>query len=85
MKIDDHYTIEHDSTCWTLSYEKIGDINPDTEKPKISKWQTYHISLKQALEAYFDAKLAEGDNVSPEGIKSLYGAIKTFYEDFKKL
>ncbi len=54
MKLDEFYTVEPDTACWTLTYEKIGDINPKTGKPTITRDASYHANLKQALVKYLD-------------------------------
>lgn len=57
MRLDEFYTVEPDASCWTLTYAKSGDINPDTGKPIISRDVSYHANLKQALLKYLDEAL----------------------------
>lgn len=40
-----------------LQYEKKGDINPKTGKPKTTRDVSYHANLKQALSKYLDESL----------------------------
>ncbi len=54
MKLDEFYTVESDTACWVLTYEKEGDINPNTGKPIITRDVSYHANLKQALVKYLD-------------------------------
>lgn len=57
IQLDENYSIESDSACWTLTYEKQGAINPKTGKPIISRDASYHANLKQALVKYLDNSL----------------------------
>ncbi len=54
IQLDKHYRIERDAASWNLVYEKQGDINPDTGKPRMSRDVTYHANLKGALTFYLD-------------------------------
>ena len=65
MRLDEFYTVIDDGNCWTLAYEKEGDVNPKTGKPTISRDASYHANLKQALTAYFHKNLA-GDRTWQE-------------------
>lgn len=49
IQLDKHYRVEEDSNSWNLVYEKLGDINPKTNKPTVSSNVSYHANLKQAL------------------------------------
>ncbi len=55
MEIDEFFTVENDQNGWTLSYDKPGEINPQTGKVTHTTWQTYHISLAQCLKKYLDS------------------------------
>lgn len=57
IQLDENYSIESDAACWTLTYEKEGDINPKTGKPIVSRDASYHANLKQALVKYLDNSL----------------------------
>lgn len=63
IKLDDYYTIESDASCWSLLYEKQGDINPNTGKPIVSRDASYHANLKQALHKYLDNCLKQPESV----------------------
>lgn len=63
MKLDKFYTLEPDTACWVLTYEKTGDINPKTGKPTISRETSYHANFKQALVAYADKCLEPSTDV----------------------
>lgn len=54
MQLDEFYTVEKDARCWILTYEKIGPEKNDKGKLVISRDQTYHANLKQALVYYLD-------------------------------
>ena len=62
--LDDNYRIESSENQWTLKFEKIGDINPTTQKPIISKNEFFHNSLQNALKSYIDKKLKVGEDIS---------------------
>jgi len=57
IQLDEFYRVEHDAACWTLVYEKHGDINPNTGKPKTSRDAAYFPNLKQTLIRYLDESL----------------------------
>ena len=63
MRLDENWTVEPDTRCWVLTYEKTGDINPKTGKPTITSNQSYHANLKQALLAYLDKYLEPSKDV----------------------
>lgn len=63
IRLDEFYTIESDARCWVLTYEKSGDINPDTGKPTISRDVSYHANLKQLLTRYLDDCLRPSTNL----------------------
>lgn len=63
MKLDEFYTVEPDTACWVLTYEKQGDINPKTGKPTISRDVSYHADLKQSLVAYLDKCLEPSTDI----------------------
>lgn len=52
MKIDENWSIEADSACWILSFEKEGEVNPKTGRPKMTRTQTYHATLASGLRWY---------------------------------
>lgn len=54
MKLDEFYTVEKDSRCWILTYEKIGPEINEKGNPVVSRDETYHANLKQALTYYLD-------------------------------
>ena len=84
MKIDDNFTIEPESNCWTLNYRRENPINEATGKATITTWQTFHMTLKQALDVYFDHKLKQGEIV-PANIIEIGKAIETVYKQIQKL
>jgi len=57
--LDKNYTIVPDAACWQLIYRKEGKINQETGKPTISRDQTFHANLSQALHTYIDLELRE--------------------------
>ena len=57
IQLDENYSIESDTACWVLNYEKEGEINPKTGKPIISPDASYHANLRQALAKYLDNAL----------------------------
>ena len=69
MRLDENWTVEPDTRCWVLTYEKAGDINPKTGKPTITSNQSYHANLKQALNAYLDKCLESAESI--EDVKDL--------------
>lgn len=57
IKLDDHFYLKNDSTSWTLVYEKEGEVNNKTGKPKITR-RTWHTgTVDQALKRYIDESL----------------------------
>jgi len=54
IRIDEHFSLAADTHCVALYYEKQGDINPETGKHKVSKWETYHANVEQALKKWKD-------------------------------
>lgn len=54
IHLDDTHRIEADSTCWTLINHVIGEINPATQKPKMSYSATYYPNLEVTLKRYLD-------------------------------
>lgn len=59
IKIDEHYTLTPSKHCWTLKYEKEGDINPDTDRPTITRRESFHGSFEQAIRKYADERLKD--------------------------
>jgi len=80
IKLDENFTIDSDAACWTLTYEKTGDINPSTGKPTVSRDVSYHMNLKQALSRYLD------DCLKPStGIQDVLRRISEVEEKIEKL
>jgi len=63
IKLDDEFTLESDINNWTLKYCKEGDINPETGKPTITKWESYHGDLKFALIKYLNSAPKDAGDV----------------------
>lgn len=63
IRLDDFYTVDDESACWSLTYRKEGDINPTTGKPSISTDVSYHANLKQALTKYLDESLKGSESL----------------------
>ena len=84
IQLDENFTIEPEPNCWTLNYRAEGSVNEKTGKPTITTRQTFHISLKQTLEAYFDEKLKTAE-IIPDNILKIGEAIKTVYSQIKNL
>ena len=61
IKLDETFRIEPDGFNFTLIKEKLGDINPETGKPTISKGQWYPPTLKDALKSYVRESCRELD------------------------
>lgn len=57
MKLDEFYTLEKESIGWHLTRLEYGDINPDTGKPIMSKKDTWHATMRNALVHYVDESL----------------------------
>lgn len=85
MKLDENYSLTHDSNCWILMFDKDGDLNEETGRPKHSHWETYHVSCKQALEKYIDSKMKEVDGLYPIWVDELYKSIESSYAKLKDL
>lgn len=79
IQLDKHYRIERDTASWNLVYEKQGEVNPNTGKPKMSRDVTYHANLKQALVTYLDVSL-EGST----DVQSVVAAISAAEERIEK-
>lgn len=65
IKLDENFTIEHDTFCWTLKFQKENEV-PDKKnggtKKVITKNETYHPSIRSALSKYCDSCLKiDGD------------------------
>ena len=56
-KIDENYSIEKDAHAFSLKYYKIGDINPDTGKPVITKGEWYFPTINMCLKKYVQESL----------------------------
>lgn len=59
IKLDDNWRIEADSASWNLLYEKVGDINPDTGKPMVSRDVAYYPTLATAFYGYLDKTMKD--------------------------
>lgn len=57
IQLDEHWRIEPDAACWQLRYEKQGAINKKTNKPSLTKVDSFHATLTQALTVYLDESL----------------------------
>ena len=63
MKLDNNFTLENDSNCWTLKYEKETDrINAKTGKAIIESNQWYFADIKQSLKWYCDKAVKPCNN-----------------------
>ena len=70
MRIDKDYTIEKDSLQFILKYEhKTGELNKKGEEI-VSRSQTYHKSLKDALRSYVN-KVADPSQSSLDILSQL--------------
>ena len=64
MRLDEHWTVEPDTRCWTLTYKApTGKISEKTGDPTFSTDQTYHANLKQALVVYLDKCLEPSTDI----------------------
>lgn len=84
MKLDENFTIESDTNCWILLFRSTGPVSAKTGEPTTSEKRSYHMSLKQALKAYFDEKLKLIELV-PENILQIGEAIQTVYSQIENL
>ena len=66
IQLDEDYRIEASENQWTLRFEKVGEINPTTGKPTISKNEFFHNTLENALKSYVDKKLKQGGEIFTE-------------------
>ena len=58
IKLDEFYTVEDDTNCWTLTYKKAtGKTSETTGDPTYTVKPTYHANLRQALSKYLDESL----------------------------
>lgn len=73
IKLDEFYRVEEDSHSWNLVYEKQGDINPNTGKPKLSSDVSYHANLRQALSWYLH-KSQSGSTTIHEAVTAMLEA-----------
>lgn len=64
--LDENYTLTASEYNWTLKYEKEGEVNLVTGKPKVSRDETYHRTMNQGLAAYVDKKLKTGHEISAD-------------------
>jgi len=63
MRLDENFTLENDTNCWTLVYAKISDQLNDKGNPIVSRGQTYHGSIKAALISYCDKALKPCESI----------------------
>lgn len=82
IKLDENYTIEGTANYWLLRYEKTGDINAETGKPKISRNEYYHNTLQNALASYADKKLKEIEDI-PAGVLKLSEDLKQLFNEIR--
>ena len=54
IKLDDNWSVESDTSSWNLHYEKEGEINPKTGKPMMTRNESYHARLVDALKCYLN-------------------------------
>ncbi len=80
IQIDDNWSVESDASSWNLHFEKIGDINPNTEKPIITRDVSYHVRLKDALKFYLNETMKDATDV-----KSLIARIELAEANIDKL
>jgi hypothetical protein len=83
IKLDSFFTITAGPDSVILKYEKEGDaINPKTGRKRVTKWQSYHPSVKHALKAYLDYqlrfKLTSGLDALTKAVKELHQSIIDF-------
>lgn len=76
IKLDENYHLEADDVCWTLTFEKEGEMNEKTGKPKFTRNQSYYGQLNHALTAYVDKK-AKGSDSAKELLKRFNEVEKT--------
>lgn len=79
MIIDENYTIEKDAHNYILKYEKEGEMNPKTNKLTITRSESFHMTMRDALNSYMDKVIG-----CPEEISELLDAIKTAQETVNK-
>lgn len=83
VDLDEKYSIWAGLDNVTLYYESVSnDINPKTGKPIVSKWQTYHATLGQALVRYLDMNLRASQDIKEvsEKIKELENTLLTRFK-----
>jgi hypothetical protein len=83
MVLDSNYTIERDSYNVILKYYNEGEINPDTEKPTITKVEYYYPSLETALIAYTNKVANYGNDIQAllDELKTLRGTITSLVKE----
>ena len=74
MRLDENFTVENDTNCWTLYYEK--EKKNDKGELYTSRSQTYHGSMKQALITYCDNALKPCKSVT-EVLEAIHSLEKT--------
>lgn len=62
--LNDNFSIYPSTDCWTLKQQEEGEINPKTGKPSIKVSNTFHGTLKQALDAFVDKSLKTSLDIS---------------------
>lgn len=58
LHLDENWKIDDSTDNVTLIYEKEGEINPKTNKPKVSRREYYYGNVPQALSAYSKKSLS---------------------------
>ena len=64
MRLSSFYSLTASNDCITLQFKKVHDaINPRTGKNFVTKWQTYHATLGQALSKFIDCEIKASDDI----------------------
>jgi len=83
MRLDEHNFIEPDIGSWTLVYEKLGEINPKTGKPTLTRRTSHHGQLQYALRQFVDESLVECSDIQQvlDAMDDLHARFDEFCKD----
>lgn len=77
MKLDSNYTITSDANNVILNYESIGEVNPKTGKPTITKNEWFYKNLEDALVSYVNKSINPSNDAQSvlEALSEVKGTI----------
>lgn len=83
MKLGEYHTLEADGSGFTLTYEKEGEVNPQTNKPILTRKIMYYPNLELSLEGYMKHCNLINCNSEEAGLLDVLEKINETYEIIK--